>query len=232
LKTAIGNNQGDSELNLALLRISRVLHNDKQAQACLDNVIKQSADNIGGHIAKGEAYLAFNDMNNSGKEFKLALDKTKNAAETLNLAEIFIIDRSYSAAEVAVNTVLKNQPDNLKAKRLSERIKSNKEQAISKYRVAESFYKGKQRIPAIEAYRDALALDPCLAEAHLGIAKAFEHEGYYYDAMEHYKAYITLVDSSIKTGKYESKVKKLQNKINKTEKSEKAGTTVQRFSRI
>ena len=46
-------------------------------------------------------------------------------------------------------------------------------------KIAEAFYREGQKKAAIEAYRDALALNVYLPEAHLGIAKAFEKEKYF-----------------------------------------------------
>jgi len=82
-------------------------------------------------------------------------------------------------------------------------------------KIAEAFYKEGQQKAAIEAYRDALALNIYLPDAHLGIAKAFEKEKYYYNAIDHYTAYINLIDisKSDEKDKYLKKIEKLKKKV-------------------
>ncbi len=54
-----------------------------------------------------------------------------------------------------------------------------------------------------------------LPEAHLGIAKAFEQEKYYYNAIDHYTAYVNLINISQidDKEKYTKKIAKLKKKV-------------------
>ena len=229
LKQAINYDPDNLEFYLDLLKISKIAQEDDQSKMYLNHIIKKSGDNRIDHIIKGEAYLAFKDFNNTEKEFIQAINQTRSTEDLLKLAKIFIIDRTYSSAEIALNRVLALEPNNLKATRSKERIKRYKAQSLSKMRVAEDFYKEKQRIAAIEAYKDSIALNPYMPQAHLEIAKTFDKEHYYYDALEQYKAYVELVDISYDTEKYKSKIKKLQRKIKKINKRNKP---IKRFSGI
>ena len=125
------------------------------------------------------------------------------------------MDRAYISAKNAVDKVLSMEPNNLKAGRILERIRRNEEQSLSRLKIAEAFYREGQKKAAIEAYRDALALNVYLPEAHLGIAKAFEKEKYYYNAIDHYTAYVNLIDiSKIEDKeKYTNKIEKLKIKV-------------------
>ena len=83
---------------------------------------------------------------------------------------------------------------------------------------------------AIEAYRDCLSLNPSLAEAQLEIAKAFEKEKYYFNAMEHYTAYINLgAARPEEVLKYQKRINKLSIKVKKMQAS---GKEVKKFTRI
>ncbi len=145
LKQAISYDPENLELYLSLLKISKISREDDRSEFYLNHIIKESGDNRIDHIIKGEAYLVFKEFNNAEKEFVLAINQSQNTEDLLKLAEIFTIDRSYSSAEIALNRVLALEPNNLKAKMAEKRIERYKIQAISKLRVAEDFYKRKQR---------------------------------------------------------------------------------------
>ena len=229
LHKAISRNPENLELYLALLRVSKASQKTSQSKIYLNHIIKKSRDNRIDHIIRGEAYLAFKEFNKAESEFVKALNQGRGVSDLLKMAEIFTINRAYSAAKIALNRVLTIEPDNLRAKRSKERIEKYEEHAVSKLRVAEGFYNEDQKLAAIEAYRDALSLDPYLASAHLGIAKVFEKEEYYIDAAEHYEAYVNLLDISRNTKKYMDKVRDLRKKINRLKEDNRP---VKKFSRI
>ena len=60
-----------------------------------------------------------------------------------------------------------------------------------------------------------MLLNVYLPAAHLGIAKAFEKEKYYYNAIDHYTAYVNLIDISKidDKEKYSNKIEKLKKKV-------------------
>ena len=215
IKQAIQYDPNNLELYLALLRVARVSHNDNNSAMYMKNIIENTLNSKINHIVKGEAYITCNDYSNAEREFLNALNKTNNKEDLLRLAQIYTMDRAYISAKNAVDKVLSMEPNNLKAGRILERIRRNEEQSLSRLKIAEAFYREGQKKAAIEAYRDALALNVYLPEAHLGIAKAFEKEKYYYNAIDHYTAYVNLIDiSKIEDKeKYTNKIEKLKIKV-------------------
>ena len=215
IKQAIQYDPNNLELYLALLRVSRISHNDSDSSMYMKNIIENTQDSKISHIVKGEAYITCNDYSNAEREFLIALNQTKNKEDLLRLAQIYTMDRAYISAKNAVDKVLSMEPNNLKARRIIERIRRNEDQSISRMKVAEAFYREGQKKAAIEAYRDALALNVYLPEAHLGIAKAFEQQKYYYNAIDHYTAYVNLIDISKidDKEKYTNKIEKLKKKV-------------------
>ncbi|MEI8388980.1 MAG: tetratricopeptide repeat protein [bacterium] len=215
IKQAIQYDPNNLELYLALLRVARVSHNDNNSAMYMKNIIENTQNSKINHIVKGEAYITCNDYSNAEREFLNALNQTNNKEDLLRLAQIYTMDRAYISAKNAVDKVLSMEPNNLKAGRILERIRRNEEQSLSRMKIAEAFYRDGQKKAAIEAYRDALALNVYLPEAHLGIAKAFEKEKYYYNAIDHYTAYVNLIDiSKIEDKeKYTNKIEKLKIKV-------------------
>jgi len=215
IKQAIQYDPNNLELYLALLRVSKISHNENDSSTYMKNIIDNVQDSKISHIVKGEAYITCNDYSNAEREFLAALNQTKNKEDLLSLAQIYTMDRAYLSAKNAVDKVLSMDSNNLKAKRIIERIRRNEDQSISRMQVAEAFCKEGQKKAAIEAYRDALALNVYLPEAHLGIAKAFEQEKYYYNAIDNYTAYVNLIDVSKidDKEKYTNKITKLKKKV-------------------
>jgi len=219
IKQAIKYNPDDLELYLALLRVSRISHNSGDSSAYMKNILESSDNSRINSIIKGEAYITCNDYSNAEREFLNAINQTQNTEDLLNLAQIFTMNRAYISATNAVNKVFAKDPSNIKAKRIIERIRRNEDQAISRMQLANALYREKQRKAAIEAYRDALELNVYLPQAHLGIAKAFEKEKYYYNAIDHYTAYINLIDVSKidEKEKYSRKIEELKATVAKIE---------------
>jgi len=219
IKQAIKYNPNDLELYLALLRVSRITHNSSNSTAYMKNILESSSNSRINSIIKGEAYITCNDYSNAEREFLSAINQTQNTEDLLNLAQIFAMNRAYISATNAVNKVLSTDPNNVKAKRIIERIRKNEDMAISRMQLADALYREKQRKAAIEAYRDALELNVYLPQAHLGIAKAFEKEKYYYNAIDHYTAYVNLIDVSKidEKEKYSRKIEELKIKVAKIE---------------
>jgi len=215
LKEAIEYDSDNLELYLALLRVSRVSHNDNNSTMYMKNIIENTKNSKISHIIKGEAYITCNDYSNAEREFLNALNQTNNKEDLLRLAQIYTMNRAYISAKNAADKVLSTEPTNLKARRILERIRKNEDQSVSRMKMAEAFYREGQKKAAIEAYRDALALNVYLPEAHLGIAKAFEKEKYYYNSIDHYTAYVNLIDISKidDKEKYTNKIEKLKKKI-------------------
>lgn len=219
IEQAIQNDPDNIELYLALLRVSKISHQEDQSAFYMKSILDNPKNSKISSIVKGEAYLTSNDYSNAEREFINALNQTNNKEDLLRLAQIFTINRAYISAKNAADKVLSMDPNNVKAKRILDRIRRNEYQSFSRMQVAEAFYREGQKKAAIEAYRDALNLNVYLPEAHLGIAKAFEKEKYYYNAIDHYTAYVNLIDISKidDKEKYTTKVQNLKKKVVKIE---------------
>ncbi len=213
LRQALSYDPENLELYLALLRVSRISKKSDKTDYYLEKILETSRDNKVSYIIKGEAFLTVHEYGSAEREFVKAINQTNTDDDLLELAEIFIINRVYSPAQIAINRVLTKNRENLRAKRLFERIICNKDHAVSKMKVAEGFYDEKQYNAAIEAYKDAISLDPYLMEAHKSIAGVYEKIKNYNRSVEHYKAYITLVDAGRNVRKYQRKIEKLERKL-------------------
>lgn len=215
IKQAIQYDPNNLELYLALLRVYKISHNDDKSAFYMKNLIDNPQNSKISNIIRGEAYLTSNDYSNAEREFMIAMNQTSNKDDLLKLAQIYAIDRAYLSAKNAVNKVLSMDPNNLKAKRILERIRRNEDISLSRVRMAEAFYREGQKSAAIDAYNDALNLNAYLPVAHLGLAKAFEKQKYYYNAIDHYTAYVNLLDVSKidEKEKYTEKIEKLKKKV-------------------
>lgn len=213
LRKALSYDPENLELYLAMLRVARISGNESQAELYLNKIIKKSDNNKISHIIKGEAYLTAYEFGSAEREFIKAINQANTNNDLIKIAEIFIINRVYSPAQIALNRVLSTESNNLKAKRLTERISRNKSQAVSRMKIGDGFYNEGQRKAATEAYRDAISLDPYLEDAHLKLARIYEKEKVYNIAVEHYKSYVNLVDIGRNTNKYQKKIEKLEKKL-------------------
>ncbi|OGI16877.1 MAG: hypothetical protein A2255_03965 [Candidatus Melainabacteria bacterium RIFOXYA2_FULL_32_9] len=230
IKQAIQFNPDDIQLYLALLRVSRLTNQDSQAEAYLSKIVENPANKPIDHIIKGEAYLTYKKYTDANNEFKQAMYQVSSIKDLMNLGEIFITNRQYPVAKETFNKILSMDSGNLKAMRALERIQRNEELAVAKMNVAKGFYNTRQRAAAIEAFRDSISLNPYLAEAQLLLAKTFEKEKYYFNAIEHYTAYINLANTEGKdTDKYKRKIAKLNEKV---QRMQEKGQPIKKFTRI
>jgi len=203
----------DPELCLALLRVSKILKNPGQTNYYFEKIMETAKNSQAGRIVKGETFLALNEYGSAEREFVKAIPLANTDSDLLELAEICYINRVYSPAQIATNTVLSKNKSSLRARKLFKRIIRDKDKAASKMKTAGDFHREKQYDSAIEAYEDAISLDPYQMEAHKEIARLYEKVKNYSLAVEHYKAYINLVDAGRNVRKYQKKIDKLENKL-------------------
>ncbi|MDD3150844.1 MAG: tetratricopeptide repeat protein, partial [Candidatus Gastranaerophilales bacterium] len=227
---AIQYNPNDLQLYLALLRISRLTDNGDNSTYYLNQIIKAPSNKIADYVVKGEAFIACNEYTNAINEFRQAINTTDEFDDLLNLGEIFLINKQYQAAKEAYNKALINNPNNYKAIKALEKIRKNEQQSIAKASIAKGFYDEGQKMAAIEAYRESLSYNPNYAQAHLNIAKIFEKMDYYFNALEHYIAYINLIKP------YESDYTKYLNKIEQLQKKvanmQSGGKSIKKYTRL
>ena len=230
IKEAIKLNPDDLQLYLALLRISRLTQNNNQSQIYLRKIVKSTENKPICHIIKGEAYITYKQYKEANQEFESALDLVQSTTDLLNMGEIFIQNRQYDIAKEAFNRVLEKDTNNPKAIKYLKQIRRNEDLALAKFKVAKSFYDDGQKMVTIEAMRDCVALNPNLPQAQLLLAKSFEKERFYYNAIEHYTAYTNLIDENSRDiSKYNKKIKWLNNKLQKIEKK---GKTPKKYAQI
>ncbi|MDD3014457.1 MAG: tetratricopeptide repeat protein [Candidatus Gastranaerophilales bacterium] len=230
IKQAIEYNPDDLQLYLALLRISRLTNDDSKSQYYMSKILTNPKNNSVTHIIKGEAYLTDHKYADANNEFMISINISNKIEDWLNLGEIFIINRQYGAAKEAFNRVLIQDQNNLKAIRSLERIQNNENQGLAKLNIAKGFFNEGQKAASIEALRDCLSLDPNLPEAQLLLAESFEKEKYYFNAIEHYSAYVNLASIEYKDViKYRKKIEKLENKVKKLQAK---GQYIKKFTRM
>ena len=230
IKQAIQCNPNDIQLYLALLRVSRLTDNNYQSQTSLSKIIQNSSNHPVNSIIKGEALISFKKYKDANKEFEKALSFVNDKNDLTYLGEIFIMDRQYDVAKQAFNRVLMDEPGNKKALKGLERINKNIESANAKYLVAKDFYDQRQLMAAIESLRDCLALNPNMPQAQLLLAKLFEKNGYLFNAIEHYTAYVNLISPyGLEYRHYCKKIKGLQKKVNKLQSQNKQ---IKKYTRI
>ena len=228
IKQAIQYNPDDLQLYLALLRVSRLTNKEGQADLYLSKIIDNPTGRPIDHVVKGEAFITYGKYNDAQNEFRTALTQVHNTSSVIQLGEMFVLNRQYQPAKEAFSRVLANDPQNVTAKRYLDKIKKSEDDAESQYNIAKAFYDEHQRLAAIEALRDCISINPDLPEAQLLLAKAFEKEKYYTNAIEHYNIYINLASTDDIQG-YQRKINSLTNKV---QKMQEQGKIIKKYTRI
>lgn len=230
IKEIIENNPDDIELYLALLRISRLTNDDKNAMKCLNKIKKNDSDDPISNIVKGEAYIAFKMYMDADAEFKKAISYVNKKQNLLYIGEIFIMNRQYAVAKEAFYKILATDIDNNEALQALERIKKLEKTAELKYRIAKEFFDEKQNDVGLEMLRESVAINPNFSDAQFLLAKTFENKKFYFNAVEHYTAYLNLISplaADFKT--YNKVVGKLQKRIHKSARKNKP---IKKYTRI
>lgn len=221
IKQALLYNPNDLRLYLALLKISRLTNNDMQSELYLSKILNISTNKAFDSSIKAQAFQAFKRYNEAKNEYSEALSQASSVEETLILGEILILSRQYQIAKEAFNKVLAESPNNTKAIRSLQRIHKNEKQARIKLNISKNFLRQKQYGLAIESLKGCLNLNPYLTEAQLLLAKTYEKQKYYFNALEHYNAYLSIEGNVKDSKKYKKKVNKLFRHIQKLKSKNK-----------
>ncbi len=225
IKQAISYTPDNLQLYLALLKISRLNNNDSQAGAYLNKIITNSSYKPVSNVIKGEAHLSFRNYKKAQEHFDIAVNQISNTSDLLKISEILISNRAYPSARLACQKILNKDPDNSLALKYLDKLRSNEHKAILKYNKAKAFYNEGQKIASIDILRQSLDLNPYNLDAQLLIAKAYEKKRFYFNALEHYNAYIDLSSLNAFTqndsNKYVKKINRLKRKIQSAQQKNK-----------
>ncbi len=223
IKQAINYTPDNMQLYLALLKISRLNNNDRDAGIYLNKILTSSSYKPISNVIKGEAHLSFKNYKKAQKHFDIAVNQISNTSDLLKISEILISNRAYPSAKMACQKILNKDPDNTLALKYLEKLRSNEHKAILKFNKAKAFYDEGQKIASIDTLRQSLDLNPYSLDAQLLIAKAYEKKRFYFNALEHYNAYLDLVpyNATSRNGKYIKKVNRLKRKIQKAQMKNK-----------
>ncbi len=223
IKRAITYTPDNLQLYLALLKISRLNNNDTQAGSYLNKIITDSSYQPVSNVIKGEAHLSFKNYKKAQQHFDIAVNQISNTDDLLKISEILISNRAYPSARLACQKILNRDPDNALALRYLDKLRSNEHKATLQYNKGKAFYDEGQKIASIDTLRQSLDLNPYNLDAQLLIAKAYEKKRYYFNALEHYNAYLDLstYGNYQQDNKYVRKVNRLKKKIKKAQQKNK-----------
>lgn len=213
INKAIAANPQDLELYLAKLKLTKFLNQPNETRNSFNKIVSSPNNNLPSLIVKGEAYIALNDYRNAKNEFDSAIKLSKTPNDDLYLAEILLLSKQYDSAQIMLDKIIKYAPKNLEALNGIDYIKKNKQVAFNYYKSGLFFERQKNLASAIEYYSNSLSLDPNNAEAHLMLARLLEKKKDNLNAVNHYKAYLSLCKNPADKAKIQSKIKKLDNTL-------------------
>lgn len=213
INSAIKANPNDLDLHLAKLRLSKYLNKPEETKIELNKIINSPACDLSSRITKGEAYITLNDYKDAKVEFGAAVKLSKTAEEDLYVSEILLFNKQYDSAKVLFDKILSYDTKNQQALAGLDYIKKNKQNAGVYYKSAVIFAK-QQNIPtAIEYLTRSISSDPSNPDAHLMLGHLYEKIKNYNDAVNSYKAYVSLVPNNVDTKKIIKKISQLDKKL-------------------
>ncbi len=213
INMAIKINPNDLDLHLAKLRLSQYLGLPKDTQIELNKIINSPNDDMSSLLTKGEAYLVLSDYKNAAKSFESAIKLSESNQDNLYLSEILLFNKQYDTAKILLDKILQNDPDNIQAKSGMNYIKKQKDNANIYYNSAVIFIKQNNRSSAIEYLVKSVSSNPNFANAHLLLAQQYDKNKDYCNALNSYKAYVSLVPANININKIEKRIKQLDKKL-------------------
>lgn len=206
-------NSPDLEMHLAKLKLSQISNQPELPKPELQKIVNSNTTELMNTIVKGEAYLALNDYKNADKTFESAMDMTKNQDQDLAFVDILTYHKQYNNAEKVLSKVLKNDPNNTQALSELDYIQKSKKYADNYFNSARYFMKSGNTSSAIEYFSKSLAVNPNNAQAHLLLAQLYEKQKDYANAINNYKAYLTLAPNTYSTKMIRAKINKLDSKL-------------------
>lgn len=124
-------------------------------------------------ISYAEALLAQNQFDKSFEQMQDVIKNTKSASDAVALAEIAMLNMDHESAALAFAKAAE-LGDSQRAQFGIAAINRLRQSANERLHLADDLAKRNQLVSAADGYRDAIAANPRLAEAHLGLAKVEE----------------------------------------------------------
>lgn len=213
INKAISLNGNDLELYLAKLKLTRLTNQPQKSRMILDNIVKSDGDNLIDYVVKGEAYLTLYDYKKADEMFDKAMKVSNNLTDDLYLAEILTYHKQFDTAIKVLDKIVTTSPGNQQALNDMDYIEKCKKYSINYAKSAQAFQKSRNKASAIEYYQKSLAINPNNPKARLELAKLYDKQKEFNDALNNYRAYVGLTQESRKTKKITKRIKVLENRL-------------------
>lgn len=217
INKAIEANGNDLELYLAKLKLTRLTNEPEKSRLILENIVNAKGDSMIDLVVKGEAYLTLYDYKKANELFNQAIDKSRSLKDDLHLAEIFIYHKQFEPAMKVLDKVVIDNPGYPEALNDMDYIAKCKKYSINYDKSAQAFLKSRNSASAIEYFKRSLAINPNNPKPHLQLAKLYDKQKEYNEALNNYRAFIGLTPEDKKSKRIIKKVvkriKKLEDKL-------------------
>jgi tetratricopeptide (TPR) repeat protein len=168
LDQAIKLSPDDMELYLAKAKLMSL----SGSKPDLSSMTEPKTD--GERIAYAEALMAVGDFQKAADQIKIVVADLKDAKQTYAVADIALMIKDLDNAETAYKKGLALSGTPERGNRGLSQINTMRQQAIADTKVADELAKKNQWDGAANRYRQAIANNPRLADARLGLARALE----------------------------------------------------------
>lgn len=209
IQNALRFNPNDISLHLALLRISKLSGRPDTAQDELNRIVSLNPSNETERIAKSEALFTLGRYPESDQMVRqLMRDYRSDIKTELQLADSMKVNGNLDMAAEIYKFIQTVDPDNRKAERGLQRIKTSQVEARKKLTLAQSLDNWKQRKSAKDFYLESIGMNPRQPEARLAMGKIYSSDKEYDKAIFEYQSYLNLVPNL-----EASERKRIENKI-------------------
>ena len=130
--------------------------------------------NDGERIAYAEAAMATGDFQKASEQMKIVINDLKDAKQTYAVADIALMIKDLDNAETAFKKGLNLSGTPERGNRGLAQIDQLRKQAVTDTKVADELCNKKQFDGSVNKYRSAIASNPRLHEARIGLARALE----------------------------------------------------------
>lgn len=169
LDEAMKLNPDDMELRLAQFKLQSLAGAPKQNLSKIGE-----PKNDGERMAFAEALMSQGDFQKATAMVTDVVSRVNDAKQALAVADMAVMIDDLDNAEAAYNKAqsLGGSPD--RVQRGLAQVAKLRQQALDDVKVGDELFKKKQLDGAAERYRDAISINPRLAEARVGLAKTLE----------------------------------------------------------
>lgn len=130
--------------------------------------------NDGERIAYAEAAMATGDFQKASEQMKIVINDLKDAKQTYAVADIALMIKDLDNAETAFKKGLNLSGTPERGNRGLAQIDQLRKQAVTDTKVADELCNKKQFDGSVNKYRSAIASNPRLPEARIGLARSLE----------------------------------------------------------